>query len=108
MLLLHHAGLRIPGENRAKRDSRTDFFEQKCGNSARICLLGGDGSESVELQGRKAEHRGLAPRTPCQVRLFSKQVPRLAGRAPKWLPDVDLHHDDPLNRRTCYFDIIRE
>ena len=25
-----------------------------------------------------------------------------------WLPNVDSHHDDPLNRRTCYFDIIGE
>ena len=24
------------------------------------------------------------------------------------LPNVDSHHDDPLNRRTCYFDIIGE
>ena len=64
---------------------------------------------SVELQGfRMAEHRELAPRTPWQVQLLSRQFPRLTGRAPKWLPDVDSHHDDPLNRRTCYFDIIRE
>ena len=27
---------------------------------------------------------------------------------PKWLPNVDSHHDDPFNRRACYFDIIRE
>jgi hypothetical protein len=26
----------------------------------------------------------------------------------KWLPDVDSHHDEPLNRRPCYFDIIEE
>lgn len=26
----------------------------------------------------------------------------------KWLPDVDSHHDEPLNRRPCYFDIIGE
>jgi len=26
----------------------------------------------------------------------------------KWLPNVDSHHDDPLNRRTCCFDIIGE
>ena len=26
----------------------------------------------------------------------------------KWLPDVDSHHNDPFNRRACYFDIIRE
>ena len=26
----------------------------------------------------------------------------------RWLPDVDSHHDDPFNRRACYFHIIRE
>lgn len=26
----------------------------------------------------------------------------------KSLPNVDSHHDVPLNRRTCYFDIIGE
>jgi hypothetical protein len=25
-----------------------------------------------------------------------------------WLPGVDSHHDDPLNRRTCSFDITGE
>jgi hypothetical protein len=32
--------------------------------------------------GNLAEHRGLAPRTPLPVRLLSRQLPRLAGRAP--------------------------
>ncbi len=26
----------------------------------------------------------------------------------KWLPDVDSHHDEPLNRRSCYFDITED
>ncbi len=43
-----------------------------------------------------------------KVQLFSRQLPRPPGRAPfmKWLPDVDSHHDEPLNRRSCYFHII--
>ena len=82
-----------------------------------------------------------------QALLFSRQVPRLAGRAPlkderecpstnsrghstrfikrvaiptteaagheqakrvEWLPGVDSHHDIPLNRRACSFDITGE
>ena len=55
-----------------------------------------------------AERQGVEPWTPLLVRLFSRQHPRPTGRAPcvKWLPNVDLHHDEPLNRRPCYFDII--
>ena len=26
----------------------------------------------------------------------------------KWLPSVDLHHDDPVNSRACCFDITGE
>src|SRR5580698_7360309 len=57
-----------------------------------------------------AERQGLEPWTPMKVRLFSRQRPRPAGRAPfvKWLPDVDSHHDEPLNRRPCYFHITGE
>ena len=55
-----------------------------------------------------AERQGLEPWTPLLVRLFSRQRPRPTGRAPflKWLPNVDSHHDDPFNRRACYFHII--
>lgn len=31
-----------------------------------------------------------------------------ARRCLKWLPGVDSHHDTPLNRRACSFDIIGE
>src|SRR5258708_2652966 len=55
-----------------------------------------------------AERQGVEPWTPMKVRLFSKQRPRPTGRAPlmNGLPDVDSHHDEPLNRRPCYFHII--
>ena len=58
-----------------------------------------------------AERQGFEPWTPLLVRLFSRQRPRPAGRAPllfvKWLPDVDSHHDEPCNRRSCYFTLSR-
>ena len=49
--------------------------------------------------------RGNAPRsTGCKPAALL-----LSYRAKKeWLPNVDSHHDDPLNRRACYFDIIGE
>src|SRR5882757_8088357 len=58
--------------------------------------------------GKMAERQGVEPWTPMKVRLFSRQRPRPTGRAPfeKWLPDVDSHHDEPLNRRSCCFNII--
>jgi hypothetical protein len=49
--------------------------------------------------------RGNAPRsTGCKpVALL------LSYRAlTKWLPNVDSHHDDPVNSRTCSFNIIGE
>ncbi len=94
MLLLHHAGWNIPGENRT-----------------RICLLGGGGSTSVKLQGRR---NGGAPGICTPDTLAGATVFRTASSTKpdvllgKWLPDVDSHHDDPLNRRTCYFHIIGE
>jgi hypothetical protein len=51
----------------------------------------------------------IEPWTPLKVLLFSRQLPRPTGRAPffwKWLSDVDSHHDEPFNRRPCYFHII--
>ena len=57
---MHHAGRNIPGENRT-----------------RICLLGGGGSDLLSYRDEVAEHQGIAPRTPWQVRLFSGQLPRL-------------------------------
>ena len=48
--------------------------------------------------------RGNAPRSAgCKPAALL-----LSYRALKKLPNVDSHHDDPLNRRTCYFDIIGE
>ena len=50
MLLLHHAGVGIPGESRT-----------------RICPLGEDGSGLLSYRDEEeAEHQGLAPRTPLE------------------------------------------
>ena len=92
MLLLHHAGRNIPGENRT-----------------RICLLERGGSTSVKLQGRQnGGAPGIcAPDTLAGAAVFrtvsSTKPDVLQNGSPTWT-----HHDDPLNRRTCYFHIIGE
>ena len=48
-----------------------------------------------------------------QARLFSGQLPRPIRTCSldmnwKWLSGVDSHHDTPLNRRACSFDITGE
>ena len=57
-----------------------------------------------------AERQGVEPWTPFEGATVFKTASS-TGRTrsvAKWLPDVDSHHDEPLNRRPCYFDIIRE
>jgi hypothetical protein len=58
-----------------------------------------------------AEPVGIAPTSVNTDLVFKTSAtsfyrPRLQDL--NWLPDVDSHHDDPINSRTCYFDIIRE
>ena len=62
MLLLHHAGLGFPGENRT-----------------RICLLGGGGSDLLSYRDESwRSTRDLHPGHLEKVRLFSGQLPRLS------------------------------
>lgn len=53
---------------------------------------------------KKISPRGDAPRSPG----YRPGALRLSYGEYSWLLDVDSHHDDPINNRTCYFDIIEE
>ena len=64
-----------------------------------------------------AERQGLAPWTPWRCGCFQDsfldwpdplRFHSQGQNEVNWLPDVDSHHDEPLNRRPCYFDIIGE
>ena len=55
-----------------------------------------------------AERQGLEPRTPllgATVFKTASSTDRTRSFVGKWLPSVDLHHDDPVNSRACCFDI---
>ncbi len=97
-----------PNSPRLQRGANLSQLHSR-GSSARyraaVDRLSADCS-AFELQRNKVvARRGNAPRsTGCKpaALLLSYRAKR------KWLPNVDSHHDDPLNRRTCYFDIIGE
>ena len=60
----------------------------------------------------RANENGGAPRTrtldTCEgatVFKTASSTDRTRSYFGSWLSNVDLHHDEPLNRRPCYFDI---